>query len=936
MKRIICLLMILTMVVTMGFTTGVFAGEEDIPERLLNLGIIQGDEGGLRPDDTLTRAEFCQMTARMLRVADIKTENMETGYTDLPADHWASSCIIILQGMGLVNGNGDGTFAPDQPVLFDEAVKILVSAVKYQVEAESFGGYPQGYRATGARLGITRGVDSGVDPITRLTAAKLMDNTLDVVPLDKKYGTDEYEKNTENLTLYELLLQEMDSVEIEGVVVANEYIDLRDVNAEPEEGYVTLKLMREGGKSIEPKFVRYRSENPWREYMGYYVKGYAQYNEKTGTYSVQNLSPVERNNNLIQAQAEDATLEKEYLEYLPEGKKKTLKSFIADDAIYVYNNRPLVPAEAEGMKIHYGEYRLLDNSGDKRADLVFIDEVESFVVEKVNQNSRAVYFADKQLYRGKNSFAYEPDDGEKIYELLNQEGETIEFDDIKAGQGITLMMSKDEEYLRVQICETMVTGKVDGEWTEQNKISIDGEKYELALNAKGVNPAEIKVGDEGNFVLDVYGKVVGFFGDKVTELDYGYVVGAAKNSTFGSDLLLRVVSGIEPVKQEKIENGNTKISYFFQNDQMKEYVVSSKAKCYETTEGVNAEGRFVQTFQQVTPTLALFRNKIIGFSKNSAGELNKIYLYGMKANDSELGNAEFNAKIMSFGGEGVGNVVGRGYATNENTAFICVPNSVSPSDDDYYVQLEIKDEASGNYVYGVNTFFVPTSEDLSADEAKEIQYAQPVDVLVIRADMNAADPAPVSQDADVCMVGEVLVSIAEDGNDAGAEIYTLELLNKDKKVTEHTASSGKAFGMAKGLMKGDLIQYTRDGFGRIARIELVGHIQGLDSDLAADDPREHDYREEGNMLYGQAKNVEREIYYHTYNEMVDMITLDLGNGLERVLRVPIQDGPPVYRYERRSGWIYPTAVEDIVDGESSICAFMDNDNMVSAVVIIND
>ena len=47
------------------------------------------------------------------------------------------------------------------------------------------------------------------------------------------------------------------------------------------------------------------------------------------------------------------------------------------------------------------------------------------------------------------------------------------------------------------------------------------------------------------------------------------------------------------------------------------------------------------------------------------------------------------------------------------------------------------------------------------------------------------------------------------------------------------------------------------------------------------------------------------------------------------------DGPPVYRYERKTGWIYPSAAEDIIDGKSSICAFMDNDNMVSAVVIIN-
>ena len=932
MKRIVSIFIM----IAVAFGTGVFANSQDaMPERLWGLGIIQGDEGGIRPEDSLTRAEFCQMVARMLWVADINTEAMETGYADVPANHWASSCIIVLQGMGVVDGNGDGTFAPDENVLFDEAVKILVSAAEYQVEAEEFGGYPQGCRAVGARLGITRGVEAGEAPITRLTAANLINNTLDVVPLSKKYGTDEYEKNSDNLTMYELLLQRMDSVEIEGVVTANAAADLRDADADLEDGYVTVKVLKQAGENVEPQFVRFRSQNSYSAYMGYYVKGFAKYLKDVGIYEIFNLSPVERNNNLTVVQADDARLEAEYLEYWQDEQKKAQKVSIADDAVYIYNNRPLVSAEAEGMQIHYGQYRLLDNTGDKRADLVFIEEIESFVAEKVNQNNQTVYFADKQLYRGRNSFAYEPDDGEKVYELLDQEGKSVGFEEIKAGQGVTLMTSRDGSYTRVQISEKMVTGKVDGAKPEENEITIDGETYALSLNAEGVNPADIKIGDEGSFVLDVYGRVVGFFGVKVADLQYGYVVGAADNGAFGSELQLRVISGTKPVRQEKIENGNTKISYFFQNDQMKEYICSAKVKCYETFESIDAEGRYVQNFQSIAPTPELLRNKVIGFSFNSEGEINKLYLYALKTNDSELGNSEFNAKIISFGGEGTGNAAGRGYATNESTAFICVPNSASPNTDDYYVQLELKDESTGNYVYGVKTFFVPTSNDLSADEMREIQYAQPVDVLVIRADMNAADPAPVAQDADVCIVGEVAVSIGETGDDAGAEIYTLRLLNKDKEITENTPSSGKAFDTAAGLMKGDLIQYTRDGFGRIARIEQVGHIQGLDSGLAADDTRDHDYREEGNMLYGLAKNVERDLYYYNYNEMVNMITLDLGNGVERFLRVPTQDGPPVYRYERKTGWIYPSAAEDIIDGKSSICAFMDNDNMVSAVVIIN-
>jgi len=174
------------------------------------------------------------------------------------------------------------------------------------------------------------------------------------------------------------------------------------------------------------------------------------------------------------------------------------------------------------------------------------------------------------------------------------------------------------------------------------------------------------------------------------------------------------------------------------------------------------------------------------------------------------------------------------------------------------------------------------------------------------------------------------------GDDEGSEVFRLELLNGDKKVTEYTPSSGKAFDTAKGLIKGDLVCYTKDGFGRIARIELIGHVQGLDADLEEDDEREHDYRQEGNMIYGMAKSIERELYYYNYNEIVDVIYLDLGEDITRKIRVPVTDGPPVYLYEPKTGWIYPATTDDILTGESGICAYTNDDGMISAVVIINE
>ena len=46
-------------------------------------------------------------------------------FTDVPKDHWAYEYILNLYREGCVNGKTDETFAPDEPVLREEFVKMI-------------------------------------------------------------------------------------------------------------------------------------------------------------------------------------------------------------------------------------------------------------------------------------------------------------------------------------------------------------------------------------------------------------------------------------------------------------------------------------------------------------------------------------------------------------------------------------------------------------------------------------------------------------------------------------------------------------------------------------------------------------------------------------------------------------------------------------------
>lgn len=128
-------------------------------ELLSEAGILTGDENGnFNPNSTITRAEFATIVCRLLGFDNEAKEIKQSSFTDVPVSHWAVGYIAKANELGIINGNGDGTFSPESPVTQEQAVKMLVCACGYEAEANEAGGYPNGYISTASDLGITKGV----------------------------------------------------------------------------------------------------------------------------------------------------------------------------------------------------------------------------------------------------------------------------------------------------------------------------------------------------------------------------------------------------------------------------------------------------------------------------------------------------------------------------------------------------------------------------------------------------------------------------------------------------------------------------------------------------------------------------------------------------------------------------------------------------------
>ena len=95
---------------------------------LISAGLLSGyEDGTVRPDRTMTRAEMIALIVRMKSLA-----SQPATYTDLSVGHWAYQMIGSAQAAGIVSGYPDGSFKPDQEVSRAEMVAMINRAFAYE------------------------------------------------------------------------------------------------------------------------------------------------------------------------------------------------------------------------------------------------------------------------------------------------------------------------------------------------------------------------------------------------------------------------------------------------------------------------------------------------------------------------------------------------------------------------------------------------------------------------------------------------------------------------------------------------------------------------------------------------------------------------------------------------------------------------------------
>lgn len=95
----------------------------DALAKLHDRGVLNGyAEGSYHPDAQITRAEFCVIASAL---SDNTSLDGAPSFTDVPDGYWARDVISKMAAQGILQGDGEGTFRPEDPITHQEATLIL-------------------------------------------------------------------------------------------------------------------------------------------------------------------------------------------------------------------------------------------------------------------------------------------------------------------------------------------------------------------------------------------------------------------------------------------------------------------------------------------------------------------------------------------------------------------------------------------------------------------------------------------------------------------------------------------------------------------------------------------------------------------------------------------------------------------------------------------
>ncbi len=528
--KIISLLLTVAMMLTMVLPVAAASSFSDVSldhnyyQAITNLsseGILNGmGDGTFAPEGPVTRAQFTKIICYALSMGDITYSDAEKSiFTDVAPDHWAANNIVTGYKQGIINGMGDGTFAPEAGVNYEQAVKMVVCALGYsEAEANAKGGYPGGYMSIASSAKILKGIKDATigKPMNRGSVAQLVDSMMDANQI------------VDGEEVGSIRDQRIEGKKVEGQVVAGEGVSLEAVYANPCGKNEIAVRTATGDIVFDVENLNIDIYN----LLGRSVIVY--YEDEIGTTDVAtNIALQPRKNEEVKIDlGKIDTWDSTSIDYFIDDTYTTTETInYSSSSDILYNGQPRNGKTVSELLAENitkpGHITLVSSEANSSADVVFIKAYETVIVQKIDKVNEKVF--GKNIYTQGAGLDLSDNSKEVI---ITSSGKAFDFESIKENH--VLSVAKDVNNKRVEVLVAAFSTKSGTvkEMPDSQRLvlSTDNKTYNIIKNNSENLPycsnnasGNLETGKSVTLYFDAFGNVIRYEIAAAAALSYGYL-----------------------------------------------------------------------------------------------------------------------------------------------------------------------------------------------------------------------------------------------------------------------------------------------------------------------------------------------------------------------------------------------------------------------------
>jgi len=727
------------------------------------LGIFEMLSDGYWQKEAVTRGEFATIVAKMIKA---NTEGYPSysysPYSDISASHFAYPAVCYLSDIGILNGDGNSTFRPDDPILVNEATKMVMCAIGFKEACEVNGGFPSGYTQFAVTQGIYNNLNfSYTSTMTAMQMSQMVRNALEAYIMEKVIyradGTADAMLSDSKTLLTETYKMENVIGTVEGTYLS--YVSGSEVGLENE-------------VVIDGVCYQYDTKTDLEQYIGYEVNLY--YMDDVSGYRrpyIVYCEPRNGKNTETNIMAEDiVSISDTAIVYNDKnGSEKTIN--INSDTDVSYNGKPFFELNS-GFSIKEGNVKIISHSSPSKADAVLIQEQFDGLVDRYNKTSYQVVFQNNMTT--------------KLPELkcestnrvkFTLDGAAINPEDLQKNDAVSYSVSKDGEYIRAYVSRNVIeNGTVGKVFTEQypagefKVVTIDGKDYYISPYCA----KDITSGFSSDFQLTYNGKIIGTNTASSNGGNYGYLIkfgieGGAFNSSFRVKILDKSGEIHEYVSAPKVNTN-----------------VGGSVEQRSASDIVN---NYVNDFDKA---------QLVVFEVNSNNQIRTLYLAAdyttSLADPDELDFGRYYSGTATYSNGLIANC-----AVGDSTMIFRIPFVDRDRDDDYSVETKETLE-KGDYTVDIYDIRDGVANVMVIKDKEPSKLNHTANVLVVDQLSRAWDPE------------DMVAVYAIDGYQNGEKITVMVDEDVTTGLDTHPTNENKNL---KDLVRGDVIQYNLGSNGML-------------------------------------------------------------------------------------------------------------------------